>query len=502
MKTSPAPVASGSPEGPSAPAHWTTVVTGAEAERRAQRLKLVTQVLVWVFALAWAFDFKANVQGTAQGGSLAQVIFLGLSVGSGSLAMLLNARLLLQRPGVWLLLLWWGFLAYVTVDSLAQGVTVGHFIRVAVPYFMIGFGMAVAHVAGARGLTPSQIVIPMVIAGMINIGWRIFYGFAFKEATLETARMEVFSPAMNPLFAYLGVAVFLRPKFHWSGIVVALVAFTGVFITVTRALIFPIAMSMFLGVVCFTLGVFWRVFSLRHVPRKLVVLAGSAAFGVLVVAGVYVVSPLLIERWTNRLFHQGEGRTSKDLSWLTREAEAKAMFDILDKEPLHYIMGKGMGAPYYWDASYWPELYVIYPSDTDFSDDIWWNGHSVWTYTIFATGIIGLLFHLGLFGGAMVHGVRAVRWQAQRGLVDGQTWLGFLPVFVVMCLLSESATSNQLVERLPGVMLGLAAGLPQALYFSRQRSGQLPQEILRITFPFQRPPTSRAIAGSPHPHAP
>lgn len=472
----------------------------AEDSTPARRLKLITQVLVWVFSLAWAFDFKASVQGTAQGGSLAQIIFLGLSFGSGGLAMLLNARLLLLRPGVWLLLLWWGFLAYVTVLTFAQGVTPGHFIRVAVPYFMIGIGMAVAHVAGARGLTPSQIVTPMVIAGVINIGWRIFYGFAFKGATLETARMEVFSPAMNPLFAYLGVAVFLRPKFHWSSILVALVAFAGVFITVTRALIFPMAMATFLGVTCFGLGLIWRVFSLRYVPRKLLVLAGSAVFGLMVVGGVYVVSPLLIERWTNRLFHQGEGRTSKDLSWLTREAEAKAMFDILDKEPLHYITGKGMGAPYYWDASYWPELYVIYPSDTDFSDEIWWNGHSVWTYTIFATGVIGLLFHLGLFGGAIAHGLYAVRWQARKGRVDDQTWLGFLPVFVVMCLLSESATSNQLVERLPGVMLGLAAGLPQALFAPRGRGGELLPQRIRIILPPNQPPTS-AVVGLPHPHA-
>ncbi len=474
--------------------------TAAENGSSGRFLTQLTHVFLWVFALAWAFDFKASVEGTtAQGGSLAQYIFLAMALGSGTLAMALNAKLLLLRPGVWLLLLWWGFLGYITLHSFMQGIPAGTFLRVALPYIMIGMGLGVAHVAGARGLTPTQIVTPMVIGGMINIGWRIFYGFAFKDATLETARMEVFSPAMNPLFAYLGAAVFLRPKFHWSSILVALVAFTGVFITVTRALIFPITMACVLGVACFALGLGLRVFSARQIPQKIFVLVGSAVFGLLVLGGVYAASPLLLERWTNRLFHQGEGRTSKDLSWLTREAEAKAMFDILDKDPLFYVTGKGMGAKYYWDASYWPELYVIYPADTDFSGDITWNGHSVWTYTIFSSGAIGLILHLGFFGGAIAHGLRAVQWQARRGRVDDQTWLGFLPVFAVMCLLSESATSNQLVERLPGTMLGLAAGLPQALYHRRrQAAGAGPVRVVIPSLSSQPlPPTSSAVAGSP-----
>lgn len=458
-----------------------------EASRSRSWMTWATHVLLWIFGMSWAFDFKADVHG-GEGGSAAQVLFLGLSVGAGAAAMALNARLLLVKPGVWLLLLWWGFLAYITASTLAQGVPAGHFLRVLFPYLMIGLGIGVAHVAACRGIRPLQIVTPIIVAGCVNILWRIFYGFAFKGATLETARMEVFSPAMNPLFAYVGAALLLRPKFHWVNLLVAAIAMLGVFVTVTRGLLFPMTVSALLGLGCFALGLGWRVFHTRQIPQKLAVIGISAVFGLAVIGVVYAVSPVLIERWTERLFHKaGGGQTSADLSWLTREAEAKAMFDILSRDPLHFICGKGMGAAYYWDASYWPELYTVYPLDTDFSADIWFNGHSVWTYTIFSGGIIGLLFHLGLFGGACWHGLRAVRLRS--GRADEETWLGFLPVFTVCCLLSESFTSNQLAERLTGVMLGIAAGLPQALYMARRAPRYF----------YAMPPAPAAVSAAPSP---
>jgi len=434
-------------------------------------MKLLTHVLLWVFALSWAFDFKAEVAGDAAGGSGAQAAFLGLALCSGFAAMALNAHLLLLRPGVWLLVIWWGFLGFITLTSLGQAVAPGHFARILFPYLMIGLGLGVAITAAGRGLTPMQLVTPIVVAGAINVVWRIFYGFAFKGASLETARMEVFSPAMNPLFAYLGAAFLLRPRFHWVDLLVAAIALGGVLISVTRALIFPIAVAGVLGCGCFALGMMWRVFHARQAPRKLGIFAACGLLGLVMLGVVQAAAPLLISRWTERLFHKaGGGQTSADLSWLTREAEAAGMLDILKKDPVHFIHGKGMGANYYWDPSYWPELWSVYPSDYDFSMDIWFNGHSVWTYTLFSGGLIGMTFHLVFFAAASLHGLAAVRAQACTGRVDDQTWLGFLPLFIVGCMLSESFTSNQLAERLSGAILGLAAGLPQALYLSRRRS--------------------------------
>lgn len=458
---------------------------------------LMTHVLLWVFALSWAFDFKADVAMESRGGSLAQAAFLGLACVSGAAAMGLNAKLLLLRPGVWLLLLWWAFLGFIALSSLGQGVPPGQFARIVFPYLMIGFGLGVAQAAAGRGLTPMQIVTPMVVAGAINIVWRIFYGFAFKGATLETARMEVFSAAMNPLFAYLGAAFMLRPRFHWVNLLVAAIAVGGVLVSVTRALMFPMAVAALLGIACFILGLSWRVFDTRQIPQKLAAFAGGGLFGLVLLAGVQLAAPTIISRWTERLFHAaGGGQTSADLSWLTRQAEAEGMFNILQKDPVHFICGKGMGASYYWDPSYWPELWTVYPKDYDFAMDIWFNGHSVWTYTLFSGGLIGLAFHLAFFGAASLHGVAAVRASARAGRVDDQTWLGFLPLFTICCMLSESFTSNQLAERLAGVMLGLSAGLPQALYMPRRRAAAVPPVVPGSGQPGQTGPATEIFASA------
>ena len=158
-----------------------------------------------------------------------------------------------------------------------------------------------------------------------------------------------------------------------------------------------------------------------------------------------------------------------------------------------------MGADYYWHDSYWPELWVVYPADYDFSAAIWFNGHSVWTYTLFSGGIVGLLFHLALFAGAIVFGLASVR--SQRGRPDPDTWLGFIPIFAVIALLSESATSNQLAERLTGVMLGIAIGAPQALFvrsWQREREDVLAVDPLPDAGAYpDRNPAFSAVQSSP-----
>jgi len=459
----------------------------------------LTHVLVWTFALSWALDFKAEAGASGHGGTLGQAVFLGLSVFAGGAVMALNARFLTRRPGVWLLAMWWGFLIFVTVVSLVQGVEIGRFARIVIPYLLIGLGLGVAQAAAGRGLSAHQIVLPWVVAGTINIVWRIGYGFAVKGATLETARMEVFSPAMNPLFAYLAAAWLLRPRFPWSTLVVAAAALCGMLLTVTRALLFPMAVAGGLGAVCLLLSLKWRALPPRVIPRKLGVLAAGLGAALVAMVAVPLAAPTLAERWEQRLFHHASDRQlSADPSWLSRAAEARGMLSILQNEPLDFLWGRGIGASYHWDPSYWPELWAVYPADTDFSADIWYNSHSLWTYTIFSGGAVGLACHLALLVGAAGIGVVAVRAAGRAGRVDDQSWLGFLPLLVVACLVSESATSNQLAERLSGVILGMTAGATQALY-GRRRGAGIPNGTAHHPWP---PARLASTPPSPPLHAP
>lgn len=421
----------------------------------------LTRLLVWVFALSWAFDFKADLADGSAGGSLLQGLFLAVSVGSAAGVVVLNWSYLPARPVGGLVVLWGAFLAYAVVQAGLLGVPPGRFLRVALPYLLLGLGLVISHLASCRGVRPSQIVAPLVVAGCLNVLWRIFHGFAFKGATLETVRLEVFSPAMNPLIAFLGCAILLRPRLHWSVWVVGLVTLTGVLVSVTRALLFPMAVAGLAGGLCLLLGMRWRIFQRAQLWRKTLT-AASAGAALLVLLGILQLAvPLLVERWTGRLFHSARSTTTTDISWVTREAEAAGMWKSLEADPVFFLTGKGMGGEYFWDPAYWPELYTVFPRDYNFSEPIWFNGHSVWTYTLFSTGGVGVLCHVAFFCAVVVVALRVVRGQA--AAADPEAWLGFLPVLMVFCLLSESVTSNQLAERLTGVMLGMAAGAPQAL---------------------------------------
>lgn len=417
--------------------------------------------LLWVFALAFAFDFRGD-SGGGSGGSAAQYLFLLLAVGAGSCIAFIGRAHLLEKPGVYLLMLWWGYLGYALAVALLNGVPLDRYVRVIIPFALLGLGMVVAHVAACRRLRPEQILLPVIVAAGTNILWRVFYGFAFKGVTISTVRIEILSPAINWSFAYIGVALLLAPGFRKSAIVLALAAFGCTFLSVTRALIFPMLASAIMGWVCLFLAIRWKVFGWNWIPKKLVPIGGVVALLAAAVVAVSVVQPTMLERWTERLFDSSNGQSSVDPSVLTRQAEAVAMRDILKKEPLGFVYGKGVGGAYYWDDSFYEELWEVYPEDFDFSGEFWFAGHSVWTWAMFSGGTIGTIFYLSLFIGVMFLSLRCVK--ANAPYPGFPAYIGFLPFVAAWCLLSESLTSNPFDERLAGLIFGIMAGLPQALF--------------------------------------
>ena len=420
--------------------------------------------LLWVFALSFALDYRAATSRADAGGmGLDQLFFVALACASTMGILLLGWRTLLTRPGVWLIGGWGAFLGFMLMNAFAQGVDPGRSLRVIFPLFLNFAGMINAHIAGCLGVRPGRIVGPIAIAACTNVVWRIFHGFAFKGVTLDTARVEVLSSANNWIAAFIGASLLLRRPLHASVFVAGAILFGGIIVTVTRALLFPVAMSALTSSICLFLLVKWRAVSLpdalkRYLPSFAI---GGAAIAAILL--VVAIQPVLIERWNERLFHHASDRNiAKDISWLTREAEASAIFQILSEEPVHYIFGKGIGNTYYWDQHYVPEFYLVYPEGEDLGTEVWYAGHSIWTYSLFSGGLIGLCTYLSLFTYIVISSLRAARANASEPGPD--IWMAFLPFIAVCCLLSESMTSNPLDERLASLICGLMAGLPQAFF--------------------------------------
>ncbi len=428
---------------------------------RAGNAALVERLL-WVFLMSFALDYRASVsRESGTGVGLDQFLFLGLCISSSLAILWLGRRFLTVRPGAWLLAFWVIFLGYMALNSMLQGVSTGRMIRVALPIVFCFFGMANAHIAGCMGIRPSRIVTPVLAAACINVLWRIIYGFLFLGTSLETVRFEVQSPANSWIAAWIGCAILLRGRFRWSVIAACGVLFAGIFITVTRSLILPVIAAAVAGGFCFVLGVWWRQFQWSALRIRLLPVGAVALLAAFALGAVAMVEPVMIERWNERLFHNASERNlGADISYLTRKAEADAMWTILSKSPVHFISGRGIGSSYYWHPAYLPEIWKVLPKKATIVDDIWFAGHSVWTYALLSGGVIGVAAWLVLFGTTATFSLIAARANASDPGPD--QWLAFLPFVATCCLISETLTANPFQERLTGILFGMMAGLSQA----------------------------------------
>lgn len=434
--------------------------------------------LFFVFVMSFALDYRATDNSTGGGGGgMFQFVFLAVALASAGGIVLLGWRYIPVRPGVWPILATGLFLGFSLLNAPLQGVDPGRSLRMLLPLLLCFAALLSTHIAACSGVRASTIVRFLFIASCVNILWRILHGFLFKEVSLETVRVEVQSPSSNWIAAWLGCALLLRGRFHWSVLLAFSVLFTGILITITRSLLFPILASAVSTSLCFFLGCRWRAFSPSELWKKSLPVVAVCSILLLALGISIAAYPRLIERWNERLFHNiSERNLSADISYLTRKAEADAIRKILSDDPVHLFHGKGLGASYYWDPAYLPEIAMVFPAD-DLAEttDIWNIGHSTWTYSLFSGGVVSLLFHLIFFVSIGWLSLRSARANASDPGPD--YWLSFLPFVALCCILSETITSDPLHERLAGLTFGIMAGLPQAFFIRSSWLHTIPAHI-------------------------
>jgi hypothetical protein len=427
-----------------------------------------------VYLASFVFDYKSvdlEFGATSTGGSPVQYAFLGVALISGGLSSLLGLRHLLTRPGVYMILLWWGYVIFAIAVALISGNEIGRILRLLIPLLLVGFGANLTMICACVGMRPGEAVRWFLLAGLSNVIWKFIYGGFLSGIPLSEVRMGILSPAMEFLFAWSGCALFLRHKFTPWILVIFGIPLISSILSITRSMAFPIVISFLAAGFCLGLGVLWKMYDLKHVFRKLGLLAcfGFVCLGMIVFS--IICLPDVADRWSQRLFDNkgAGGATTEDLSSLMRKAEAKSMWDILSKNSESFIFGKGLGAAYYWDEDYYPELFLVYPEDRhQFPFDIYSAGHSIWTYTLFSTGFIGVGVILASFFCTMGLSLRScyLNVTTVMGARAWDSFLIFLPFVGMWSVLSESVTRNPFDERFTGVLFGFIMVFSQ-FYFNR-----------------------------------
>lgn len=444
----------------------------AEIDAPASGMLKWFRCLFVLFLFSFVFDYRSpdlEFGAVSTGGSAFQFAFMGTALFSGGLATLLGAKHLLVRPGVYVVLLWWGYAAMSLAVAFLWGNETGRILRLAIPLLLVGFAINTTLIVAANGMRPGEAVRWFLFASLTNVLWRFAFGALTSPLPLSEIRMEILSPAMGFLFAWVGCAFLLRHRFTWWIFVIFGIPLVIAAISITRSLALPIMVSFLTGAFCLALAMIWRMYDLRFPFRKIGPLVSMIGAMIFVIVGVALVQPNLAERWHQRLFdNRGEGgATTEDLSSLMRKAEAKSMWDILAKEPHSFIYGRGLGAPYYWDEDYYPELFLVYPNDRhQFPDEIYTAGHSIWTYTLFSTGFVGIGITLLSFFFPMGLSLHSA-YLNSRTVMGPRAWdsfLVFLPFISMWATLSESVTRNPFDERFTGVLFGFMMALPQFFY--------------------------------------
>lgn len=419
----------------------------------------LVRLLVWIYCLSWAGDFR----GTEQGGSAFQFLSFAVTAGASIAMAVIGWRTLFIRPLGWMILLWTVFLGSTAVVAVVQHVTPGNYIRTVIPWFLVLTSMVVCQVASGSGLPLRRVLFPMLVACAFNVVWRAFYALVISGRDPELVRVEMLSQCLPLLMALLMCGLFLQRSWPVWPMVLGLLGIASYVFSVTRSAVFIIGAAG--GGALLALWASRRAGCLDQgfVARKTRHLAAGVAILAVAVALTGAFLPYIFQRWYERLFNAvGSEYTSMDPSALTRLAETEAFIKILDGDPLNYTFGMGIGQKYYWDESYAVELAYTYGNVDIFRADfreIWFPGHAIWTYAVFSGGFFSLFCHILFFAMAV-----AISWRAGKAGAFGNAvplHLAWLPFCGILAFISASLTFNPFIERAAGLVLGFIAGLPQ-----------------------------------------
>ena len=453
--------------------------------------------LYWIYCLSLAFDFRAPGGG---GITVGHAIILAGTVGSAAGILALGWRYALQKPTGYFSVIWALYLLSTAAVAVMNGIEPITYLKTALPVYFILSGLLVVSAMIGMGYSTAEVVRPIFTSLVVSAVWRYAYIRFVLGGDVSEMRNEIISPGMPALIAYSAAMIVLHPKLQWHALAGLGIALWIITISVTRTYLLTVAIS-FAGAGALAVVAignrYWNAATMRRKTTQAFVAVG---IGLVVIAAITIVMPVVVERWAERLNSRRGGNMTKDLTILTREAELETITQMVAGEPVNYLFGRGIGVAYNWHHDYFPELALAFGSveeiwRTGVADDFIFPGHSTWTYAYLSGGAIGVLCHLMLFGCPVM--LVAALFLRRLPSIQPETFaIAALPAVFIFASLSQTITENPLRERPGGLYFGLMIALPQLFFTAAHARAVRTNARRRLTRSAHRPPAPAPMTSS------
>lgn len=416
-----------------------------------------------LFFFSLAFDYS----GIDEGGSVIQLSFILLAFLSGfyiihNVSLPLNINRAYSSISKILII----HLVATALFSLLQGVEVGRYLRISLPYYLLVLGYFV----GVRAVNQIGVVktINLVIFATVTASiFTVIYGLQTGDFSNNGIRYQVLSASLFVLVPILAHKLFLAKERLLLVSTAMLVILVLIIISATRSWLIA-----YIGIVLFTISLV-SVRSIRGLIRGglrglfICSLLATLLFGVLA-----IVMPDAVSRMGDRIFSSQD--IGFDMTAATRIAEMDYQINALLSDVTSFLVGQGLGASYGFSGSALEQLIGLFGSEQE-NTDWWFAGHNFWVYSLFTQGILlGWIIPFALICG--LH----ISWSVIKSshsipilLAPIAISTSRLCLIVIVSILLSTIGGNPLGSRflglLIGVFLSISIAMP-ALSHIRQRA--------------------------------
>jgi hypothetical protein len=348
-----------------------------------------------------------------------------------------KSSLTLLRRVAWL---WWVYLATTPLVALLRGYDFTHYLRVALPQFLMGTSLMMGYLL----LSESKANAALIFKGLFycSICSSLIYlirGLT-SGASLENLRYTIASPLLIIVVSFaLYRLLFEGAKSGFLNLVALVGGLCVVFLTVTRSYYVSIAsLILAIALILFRPPSWLKRGLRRRLIWNLVLL--SLVLGVFA-AGMTIMFPDVLAHWSARSASLG----AQDPTTLTRLAEAAGEIEAMRADTSHLLFGSGLGSEHKYDERL---LIGVAEAKAEASGINFSPGHIGWVYQFYACGL--LLGWVSLF--AFIVAI----WKgnsSQTPYVARMAGIAVIAVFVT------STMGNMLGDRSSGLGMGLLIAL-------------------------------------------